>query len=98
MRWNQTSHRAGRADLPTITDPKPTLEELEALRLELQHVERQYLSVRGWKYTCNTLGSSWLWERKMPDGRTLLVNQATAMWMSEILDEAALARGRGETQ
>ena len=38
---------------------------------------------RGWKYTCKTPGSIWLWEKTMPDGRVILTDRGTAGMLEE---------------
>jgi hypothetical protein len=42
--------------------------------LELQ----RFLESRGWKHTCESPLSIWLFEKKLPDGRTLLTDRHTA--------------------
>lgn len=42
--------------------------------------EEAFLRARGWKHTCSTPGSYWLWEREY-EGRVLLVERSTALSM-----------------
>ncbi len=68
---------------------KSTSTKLIGLLDQLNKIEQQHedasskldtiLRKRGWKYTSNTPGSIWLWEKKLPDGRTALVNVGTAI-------------------
>lgn len=67
-------------------DDQPTpLEEIQYKREALAADERRLLEKLGWKYTSNTPGCLWLFERTMPDGRVLLVDQSTAVWITERL-------------
>lgn len=44
------------------------------------------LREKGWKETSSTPGSLWLWERKLDDGRIVLVNKASAIHMQNWFD------------
>lgn len=48
---------------------------------------REYLKCSGWRYTCETPGSFWLWEKVLPDGRVILVNQEMALSIQAYYDE-----------
>lgn len=52
----------------------------------LGYREDRFLTKSGWKHTCSTPGSVWLWERKLPDGRVVLVNKHTALSMQQLFD------------
>jgi hypothetical protein len=43
----------------------------------------QMMKKRGWKYTCKTPGSIWLWEKTMSDGRVILTDRGTAGMLEE---------------
>ena len=58
----------------------------------LERAERKYLEKHGWRYTCNTPSCHWLWEKKLPDGRTVLTNTDTAISMQEHADDISPAR------
>jgi hypothetical protein len=65
-----------------------TKSELNALYEELKTETRRLLAAHGFSYTCNTPGSLWLYEKRMPDGRVLLVSESTALDMVEEPDDA----------
>lgn len=48
--------------------------------------EEAFLRERGWKHTCNTPGSFWLWEKMLPDGRMILAARGQAIDMQRWLD------------
>jgi hypothetical protein len=45
-----------------------------------------WLRSKGWKSTCDTPGSLWLWQRTLDDGRVALVNKSTAESMQAWFD------------
>lgn len=49
---------------------------------EVESNVRAYLQKYGWKMTCQTPGSYWLWEKKLDDGRTVLCNEGLALGMT----------------
>jgi hypothetical protein len=60
----------------------PTLDSLVEFQERQERIisdQTNFLEKRGWKYTCNTPGSYWMFERKMTDGRTLLVERSFAL-------------------
>lgn len=66
----------------------PTLDAIAQFRYEREQLgfrEHALLRKRGWNYVCNTPGSYWLWERKLEDGRTLLVDTQLALNMETLL-------------
>ena len=63
------------------------LHEVEELRDEAERLENQFLRKRGWEYVCDTPGSFWLWQKKLPDGRVMLVNKATALQAEQDSDD-----------
>lgn len=46
---------------------------------------QRLLTERGWKYTSSTPGCYWLYEKKLPDGRTVLCTQDLAISMEKNL-------------
>lgn len=72
-------------------------EMIAELKHNLEEAKMQHLTAKGWKYTCKTPGSYWLWEKTLKDGRTVLVNidMALAMqyqlrdWMPRYKDAVA---------
>jgi hypothetical protein len=84
--------------MKTPTDIQELADTLEEMSLEfdaLKHKQKRILERRGWKETCATPGSVWMWEKRINDGRTILVSFETA-WCSEsvaIEMEASSAAG-----
>lgn len=48
-------------------------------------VRDRYLLAAGWEYTCKTPGCRWMWEKRLPDGRTIVTTAAEAMWIEDNL-------------
>ena len=46
-----------------------------------------YLEKCGWKYTCETPGCFWLWQRALDDGRTVLTDRETAVRIAATMNE-----------
>jgi hypothetical protein len=63
-------------------------DKIEELRTQADNMERHFLAESGWKWVCNTPSSLWMWEKKLPDGRTVLANQEVALLIQEELDIA----------
>jgi len=61
---------------------KTTIEDLENAKDNYENIEYQYLISCGWKYTCHTPGSYWLWEITW-EGKTILVEQSMAVDMQK---------------
>ena len=59
-------------------------EDLQKSITRLDELERRYLEEHGWKYTCKTPGSIWLW-RKIHMDDTYLCNQKMALHLEEAL-------------
>ena len=55
---------------------------LERLKLEREACVRSILETYGFTRTCETPGSVWLWCVEVPEGRKLVVNEATALHMA----------------
>lgn len=55
--------------------------------LEERHEKEQFsylregLEKQGWMYTSENPGNSWMWEKRMPDGRVLVVDSVTALYL-----------------
>lgn len=71
---------------PETTAPKGTYAEhvgpfdaIENFAQVARERGASLLRAAGWKHTSQTPGSRWMWEKTMPDGRTLLVSQETAL-------------------
>ena len=62
-----------------MTTPLEVLDAMDRAQEDHESEQRNFLRSRGWTYTCQTPGSFWLHEKKMPDGRTILVDTEHAM-------------------
>lgn len=58
-------------------------EELQELTSCIEADESKFLRQNGWKYTCDTPGSVWLWEKTLTDGRTMLLSHSQAVSWAE---------------
>jgi len=65
-----------RSDAMTFSEQ---VRDMEGMKDDALAAERRLLESHGWTYTCATPGSTWLYEKKISDGRTLLVNASTAI-------------------
>jgi hypothetical protein len=45
----------------------------------IQHLQKRYLTQHGWSYTCSTPGALWMWEKKLEDGRVMLLSASSAL-------------------
>lgn len=54
------------------------LDRLEQVEASLQTDLRNLLRKQGWRYTCNNPAFVWLMEKKLPDGRIVMVDPITA--------------------
>lgn len=62
----------------------------ELITNEVDHVLRK----RGWTHTSSTPGCLWMWEKKLPDGRTILTNRECAMrFEQELCGEMEFVEG-----
>ncbi|OCS48827.1 hypothetical protein [Ralstonia pickettii] len=61
------------------------LGRLFAARDAVEAARYVFLVAAGWEHTCDTPGSHWLWQKALPDGRTVLVSAETAVNMQEFL-------------
>lgn len=65
--------------------PHELLSDAEDAEREAGYVRDTFLRVSGWTYTCQTPGCYWMWQKALPDGRTLLVDAARAMTLEQHL-------------
>lgn len=67
--------------------PKEKIEYEDLLDMETEYDEacNSYLRDNGWKHTCDTPGSVWLWQ-KLIDGRLFAVHRDAATQMQDYLD------------
>lgn len=54
---------------------------------DLEQLESNYLRQEGWEYSCRNPGSVWLWQRILPDGRTIVVGQQLAVSLATRLED-----------
>lgn len=56
-----------------------TVEDVHFEREQLEFAVDAMLREHGWKSTSETPCCVWLWEKKLPDGRVVLVDKSTAL-------------------
>jgi len=61
-------------------------DKVQKLENELKLEKETRLRKAGWIYSCATPGSYWLWEKKLEDGRTILVDDSFAHTLQDHLD------------
>jgi alpha-amylase/alpha-mannosidase (GH57 family) len=61
-------------------------DKIQLLEIEIKQAKETRLRKAGWRYTCATPGSYWLWEKKLEDGRTILVDESFAHTLQDQLD------------
>lgn len=61
-----------------------TLDDLQRAEERLFTTRKKYLEERGWKYTCQTPGSMWLWSKTYMDDR-YMCNMTMALVVEEAL-------------
>lgn len=54
---------------------------------ETEQSERQWLQEQGWTPTVINRGIPWLWQKKIPDGRVVLVETGMALHIQEHWDD-----------
>lgn len=60
--------------------------DVTAARQSLEFEVDDFLRKSGWESTSDTPGCYWLWQRKLPDGRIVLVDKAHALGMTASLE------------
>lgn len=50
----------------------------------------KWLRQRGWEYTSNNPASTWMWQKKLPDGRVVVVSRETAEMLQSRADSIRL--------
>ena len=63
-----------------------TLREIAEAKEKREELEEAYLRERGWKQTCETPGSLWVWTKKLPDCRVVLVGRTQALALAAALE------------
>ena len=66
----------GGSAAPTLLE---ALQEIKEAHDDADYKTDKILYQRGWTHTSNTPGSYWLWQKELPDGRTVLVNRNMAV-------------------
>lgn len=59
--------------------------DIDYAREMMEYRVDAFLRARGWKTTCNTPGSYWLWEKEV-DGASLIVGKELALSMEKNFD------------
>lgn len=60
--------------------------DIDSARELVEHAINDYLRSKGWVHTSATPGSYWLWQRKLDDGRIMLVDRETAIRCTDYLE------------
>lgn len=80
---NATAQTTGEAVLAASSgSATPFLDELleiDNMHNEANHRADNLLRSRGWEHTSDTPGCIWQWVKKLPDGRTAMVDRARAI-------------------
>ncbi len=71
----------------TADDVQDVIDSVRSREEDIEIDTRRFLEKCGWKHTCNTPGSLWLYEKALPDGRVAIVGRSTALHI-----EAAISR------
>lgn len=70
----------------TADKVRQVIEDAQSKMEDIEIEQRRFLKSCGWRYTCSTPGSFWMYEKTIPDGRTVLVDHLdTALRMEESL-------------
>ncbi len=59
------------------------LERVKTLRVEANNAEIDFLREAGWNHTCPVPRCPWMWEKKLPDGRTIIADKEMAVRIQE---------------
>lgn len=70
---------------PSKTPTLDAFAAVQAAHAEASDSFEKILRRRGWEYTSSTPGCIWMWQKKLPDGRTILTNAETAKSFEEQL-------------
>lgn len=71
--------------LPYPNSNEQILEQRQALLNEVETVERTYLRNNGWKETCQSVGSYWMWEKEI-QGKTYITGTDQAIRIQQRLE------------
>ena len=66
-------------------DSRLECRNIEWAKQQLAYREEKWLRASGWQQTCSNPGSYWMWQKDW-DGKTFLVNTATAANIQSIWD------------
>jgi hypothetical protein len=67
---------AAATEPPSFAD---RLADLRCLQQRVATATRVLLTGHGWHYTCLNPAQTWLWSKKLPDGRTIFTDLSTAL-------------------
>lgn len=66
--------------------PVQWMRAIDDAEYEAKRMAEKYLGAQGWKHTCQTHGSMWLWEKTFTDGRHYLCDTSTAVYAQRSAD------------
>jgi hypothetical protein len=61
------------------------LADVEDAEFKLGNTQHTFLRASGWTYTCETPGCYWMWQKKLADGRVIVVDVARAVTLEKHL-------------
>lgn len=66
--------------------PIQMTQDIDDAKYAVERAEDKYLVAQGWRHTCQTHGSMWLWEKTFADGRHYLCDRSTAVYAQRSFD------------
>ncbi len=70
-----------------MSSPQDQIEAYEDAEHDVDRLKETFLRERGWKFTCETPFSFWMWEKTLADGVRVLVDRPNAILIEELLVE-----------
>jgi hypothetical protein len=70
-----------------------TLRDIAEAQERRETLEEAYLVERGWKQTCDTPGSLWVWTKQLGDGRIVLTSRLQALAFAAAIEREQSASG-----
>lgn len=70
---------------PSKTPFLDAVAEISGQAEDVKHATFKLLRSRGWEYTSSTPGCFWMWQKTLPDGRTILTDDGTALLFEQDL-------------
>jgi hypothetical protein len=69
-----------------ITKRLQTRETMLEKMAQKEYAVTKFLEASGWRHSSTNPACWWMWEKKLPDGRTVLVTQETAVNFQASMD------------